>query len=293
MSKKRRMRESAVCSFCRKSYREVGPLVEGPGDVYICGECAELCQSIIAQEKRRRNRPGRPFVPSLTEAREKLGQFFPEQQEARETLLAAIHSHYERLTQIEQQQGSPAPDQWGILLLGPSQSSKLYLTRVLAHIFDVPFAHGDPRRAIGGPAGQEFNALLYTLLVAGDFDIEAVQHGMVYVEGVHEREVQEVLLEMIQGRLMQNPLPPLQIQMDFTNILFFSGSESPGLANVTTWQGRNLKQPAMSEDLIATGVIPELARCFNTIVTLGLLEEDTLVRIIDRVDLKGGVNKTS
>ena len=45
---------NAYCSFCRKSYRDVGPLVEGPGDVYICGECIELCQSILDQEKRRR-----------------------------------------------------------------------------------------------------------------------------------------------------------------------------------------------------------------------------------------------
>ena len=45
---------NAFCSFCRKSYRDVGPLVEGPGDVYICGECIELCQQIIEQEKRRR-----------------------------------------------------------------------------------------------------------------------------------------------------------------------------------------------------------------------------------------------
>lgn len=45
---------NAYCSFCRKSYRDVGPLVEGPGDVYICAECIELCQSIIGQEKARR-----------------------------------------------------------------------------------------------------------------------------------------------------------------------------------------------------------------------------------------------
>ncbi len=47
-------KRNAFCSFCRKSYRDVGPLVEGPGDVYICGECIELCQSILDQEKRRR-----------------------------------------------------------------------------------------------------------------------------------------------------------------------------------------------------------------------------------------------
>jgi len=46
---------NACCSFCRKSYGEVGPLVEGPGAIYICGACAELCQSIVVQEKRRRS----------------------------------------------------------------------------------------------------------------------------------------------------------------------------------------------------------------------------------------------
>ena len=47
-------KKNAYCSFCRKSYRDVGPLVEGPGDVYICGDCIELCQSILDQERRRR-----------------------------------------------------------------------------------------------------------------------------------------------------------------------------------------------------------------------------------------------
>ena len=47
-------KKNAFCSFCRKSYRDVGPLVEGPGDVYICGECIDLCQSILEQEQRRR-----------------------------------------------------------------------------------------------------------------------------------------------------------------------------------------------------------------------------------------------
>ena len=49
-------RRNAFCSFCRKSYRDVGPLVEGPGDVYICGECIELCQSILDQEQKRKHK---------------------------------------------------------------------------------------------------------------------------------------------------------------------------------------------------------------------------------------------
>ena len=55
-------KKNAFCSFCRKSYRDVGPLVEGPGDVYICGECIELCQSILDQEQQRRGQSKKLFA---------------------------------------------------------------------------------------------------------------------------------------------------------------------------------------------------------------------------------------
>ena len=68
-------KKNAFCSFCRKSYRDVGPLVEGPGDVYICGECIELCQSILEQERRRRGTSKQLFtkIPTPREIVEKLG----------------------------------------------------------------------------------------------------------------------------------------------------------------------------------------------------------------------------
>src|SRR4030088_2269713 len=68
---------NAFCSFCRKSYRDVGPLVEGPGDVYICGECIEICQSIVDQERRRRGVPKTLFtdIPTLREIKEGLNAY--------------------------------------------------------------------------------------------------------------------------------------------------------------------------------------------------------------------------
>ena len=63
-------KKNAFCSFCRKSYRDVGPLVEGPGDVYICGECIELCQSILDQEKKRRG-TSKQLFSSIPSPREK------------------------------------------------------------------------------------------------------------------------------------------------------------------------------------------------------------------------------
>ena len=75
---------NAYCSFCRKSHRDVGPLVEGPGDVYICGECIELCSSIIDQEKRRRNtgKTAAKEIPAPRQIKERLDSYVVGQQRA-------------------------------------------------------------------------------------------------------------------------------------------------------------------------------------------------------------------
>src|SRR4029077_13091851 len=93
-------KKNANCSFCRKSYREVGPLVEGPNDVYICGECVELCQSIIDQEKRRRgtSKTLTTTIPTPRIIKEKLDQYVIGQQRAKKVLSVAVHNHYKRLS---------------------------------------------------------------------------------------------------------------------------------------------------------------------------------------------------
>ena len=100
-------RKNAYCSFCRKSYRDVGPLVEGPGDVYICGECIELCQSILDQEKRRRGTTKSLFteVPSPRKIKEHLDQYVIGQERAKKVLSVAVHNHYKRLLYQEDQPG--------------------------------------------------------------------------------------------------------------------------------------------------------------------------------------------
>ena len=92
-------KKNAFCSFCRKSYRDVGPLVEGPGDVYICGECIELCQSILDQERKRRG-TGKPLfnrIPAPREIVTKLDEYVIGQDQAKKVLSVAVHTHYKRL----------------------------------------------------------------------------------------------------------------------------------------------------------------------------------------------------
>src|SRR5437660_5706627 len=117
---------NAYCSFCRKSYHDVGPLVEGPSDVYICSECVELCQSIIDQEKRRRQRPdGHPVLP-LEIIHEKLDRLVTGQQRAKAALAVAVHSHYERLGHGREKKAVALDNKRFILLVGPTRSSKVF-----------------------------------------------------------------------------------------------------------------------------------------------------------------------
>jgi ATP-dependent Clp protease ATP-binding subunit ClpX len=173
---------NACCSFCRKSYTDVGPLVEGPGEVYICGECIALCQSIIDQERRRRNPPPQPVEPSLI--RQKLDQLVSGEHEAKQALVRAAASRNEG---------------GRVLLIGPSSSAKILLTQALAHVLEAPFAAGDSRDLSTSRHGSEEGvSLFFRLLQASDFDLESAQRGVVFVDSSDRPEAQQALLRLWQ-----------------------------------------------------------------------------------------------
>jgi len=155
-------KKNAFCSFCRKSYRDVGPLVEGPGDVYICGECIDLCQSILEQEQRRRGttKPLFTRIPTPREIVTQLDQYVVGQQHSKRILAVAVHNHYKRLS-LGYEGSDVEIEKSNILLIGPTGSGKTLLARTLARILNVPFAIGDATTLTeAGYVGEDVENLL-------------------------------------------------------------------------------------------------------------------------------------
>ena len=315
-------KKNITCSFCGRSKEEVNVFIAGITG-HICDLCVAQAEHIIEEEQQQQGMSGLSQNLKLLkpqEIKERLDEYIIGQEDAKRTVSVAVYNHYKRLLHPTQDANAVEIEKSNVILTGETGTGKTLIARTIARMLDVPFCIADATVLTeAGYVGEDVESVLSRLLQAADYDVEAAERGIVFIDEIDKiarkndnpsitrdvsgEGVQQALLKLLEGAEVHVPPQggrkhPEQklVNINTKNILFICGGAFAGIEQIierrinrsaigyqkgdTQQHNEDLLSYVSAADLRSFGLIPELIGRFPVLTHLKPLDGSALRRIL-------------